>query len=1281
MKKNMRGAKLGAKLTNIALAVVLVLGMSPATKAMAATSGSGSSDVAATAAQSLGVATDAAASDGQATPAAGNATTVDNTAAVAGDSATATESATEVTVSRASTSAEGVASDVVTAAATNDANVSAQATAANSDKQATKQTIESNVVSTPTAGESDIMLLSDTGYNAGAEPVDVSNNCKSEAHLYTDSNRQNEVSSTNAVTAGQSIYGTLNIQFTGAEAYTPTYAHPNVTYKLPEGISFNNVATKDLYDGSTYAGTWELTNNVLTIKYAESYLSQIVKHFNFNFEGHLTKTNVGDGTSEEIKFPGQGTGITIPYKDGNVSGSKWSGNYNESENCYEWTVSLNVATYATKLVVTDTIGSNLSFVSDSFKLNNETITPTTIAGQVATFKLGNRDAGTYTITYKTTVNSLPTTDNTDLSNVSNTAKWTWSTNQSGEKKDINPNFAKYKMVDKSNGSAEGDYIKWTVKLNTGSIHADMGNYTFEDELGDGHSFATDKGVTVTDSSNNAVTVTPSFTGNKLSFKLPAGLGKKTLTVVYYTKLTDTSKDVTVENTSEVTPPSGGGIEGSDGGKYSYGVPKDETWISKALDGTVKTNAAEYDGKASWKTTVGLSKALTTTDASTIVVADYFSNLPEGVSMNLTGDVVLTYTDNANQTQTLKAGTDYAITKATTAVGKGTKDEGPYLFKITFKASDTVKSLLGKKDVYINYSTTSTKTGAEGIGEYKNNTWVQVGTNEKKQGEKNYTVAKEADAPQVDKSGTYSSYNADYEFADGTKGAFITTWTVAINKDNYYNPVVDLKGNNVTVTDTLPANTEIVGNSAKYGLAGYYGNFPGGNKYFPTTPVVKDGKAVFTLATAGSGLTDCYGNTLTTTKLCVQLVYQTATKASSVAAGNEGTEITNKAEAGDGTHSFPAGEGKVTLVDKMLNKSSNQDKSTNVVSYTIKVNEHASKLNGGKAITLQDTMDHRGSLINGSLKVVGADGSDLLANGKVTYKVNNLHNEETGATSVQLVLTIPDETAMTVTYNVMPSQSSTQAEPFTNTCELVGVAKSSEKSESQIVVTKSDADTSAVNYGFTINKTDDQGKTQLQGAEFDLYKVDMDASSTSNLVAEKVDSGVTDKAGKLSFGSKTQPLNVNTLYYFVETKAPASYKITDTSKHFVMLKGTDESEYQTAYNKAVQLKMTPTAATSYDVYNEYVSSCSTTLGVTKTVNGASANIAEGEKFEFALYSVGEGNVETQVGKTVACTKDAPTAAFDSQTYDKTGVYTYKVKETSTLGNGWTKAGDEQHLRRS
>jgi pilin isopeptide linkage protein len=1279
-KMNVKGARLGAKLTNIALAVVLVLGMSPATKAVAATNASGNADVAATAAQSLGVATDAAAADGQASDQAADS------AATAGDAAGATDAAaTEGTIARASTGADGVAADAAaattpaaTAYTVYDTTASAKEASVDSDQPATKQATESNEANTPAYAESDIMLLSDTGYNADADPVDVSGNCTAEAHLYTDQNRQNEVSSTNAVTAGSSLYGTLNIQFTGAVEYTPTYAHPNVTYKLPDNMSFNNVGTKDLYDGSTYAGTWELTNNVLTIKYAESYLSQIVKHFNFNFEGHLTKTNVGDGASEVVKFPGQGTGITIPYKDGSVTGNKWS-SFNSNTNQHEWTVELTVGTYATNLTLVDTIGSNLKFVSGSFKLNGNSIDASalTVNGQTATIKLGNCDAGKYTITYTTGIVSLPTTNGTDLAddeNSKNTAKWTWGVDPHEDQKTVGPASVKFNMVQKNNGTQEGSYIKWNVVLNNGTLKADMSSYTFKDTLGGDQVFADGKGVKVTykDDSWNDVTVavTPEYNGDKteLTFTLPKELGKKELYIEYYSAPKDASKDAAnLTNEAQVTPPDKNYPEGSGSSTGSYGVPKDQTSVSKSLNGSVKTDSKEYDGKASWKTVVGFSKSLSTTDASTIVVSDYFSSLPKGVKVALDGDVELTYQDG-DETKTLTAGTDYAITKAPGEVAAG--EENP-LFTITFKSSAAVKALLGKTDVTISYGTITSKLNGSyenAEGEYKNAASLQVGTSSKKSSESSYTVAKEPDAPQVNKTGSYTNYDADYTFADGSKGAFISTWTAYVNMtwDEAHNdwsmkPVLNLAQKDVTVEDTLPADSELVKESASYKL-----RTSAWDSKAEGTPTIstQNGKATFTVPTNAVSAD---------TKVYVELTYKTATKASAIQAGNEGTTITNYASAGDGTHSFPAGEGKVTITNKMLDKTSNQDTSTNVVSYTIKVNESESKLNGGNAITLEDTMDHRGSLINGSLKVVDKNGTDLLANGTVTYRTKNISHED-GSSSIQLIVTVPDSTFMTVTYNVMPSQSSTQEEPFTNKCELVGLVNSSEVSEKQIVVTKSDADTSAVNYGFTINKTDDQGTKKLAGAEFDLYRVDMDKSEAGEPSATKVGSATTDKTGKASFGSQSEPLDVDTLYYFVETKAPANYK-ADSSKHYVMLKGTDEAKYQTAYEKAVALKMTPTAATSYDIYNEKVDGKgSASISVYKTVNGGSKAV-EGEEFEFTLYEAADykangekatalGTVKTQAG-SVASFEDLELTA---------GTYNYVIHEVGHNDNGWTAASD-------
>ena len=1277
-KMNVKGARLGAKLTNIALAVVLVLGMSPATKAVAATNASGNADVAATAAQSLGVATDAAAAGDQASAQATDGS------ATAGDAAEATDAATtEGTIARASTSADGVAADAAaattpaaTAYTVYDTTASAKEASADSDQPATKQAAESNESNTPAYAESDIMLLSEGGYNADADPVDVSDNCTAEAHLYIDQNRQNEVSSTNAVTAGSSLWGTLNIQFTGAVEYTPTYAHPNVTYKLPDNMSFNNVGTKDLYDGSTYAGTWELTNNVLTIKYAESYLSQIVKHFNFNFEGHLTKTNVGDGATEVVKFPGQGTGITIPYKDGSVSGNKWS-SFNSNTNQYEWTVELTVGTYATNLTLVDTIGSNLKFVSGSFKLNGNSIDASalTVNGQTATVKLGNCNAGKYTITYTTDIVSLPTTNGTDLAddeNSKNTAKWTWGVDPQEDQKIVSPASVKFNMVQKNNGTQEGSYIKWNVVLNNGNIKADMSSYTFKDTLGGDQVFADGKGVKVTykdDVWNDvSVEVTPEYNADKteLTFTLPKELGKKELYIEYYSAPKDASKDATnLTNEAQVTPPDKNYPEGSAGSTGGYVVPKDQTSISKSLNGSVKTDSKEYDGKASWKTVVGFSKSLSTTDASTFTVSDYFESLPEGVKVALDGDVKLTYQDG-NDTKTLTAGTDYTITKATGEVSKGKENA---LFTIVFKSSAVVKGLLGKTDVTISYSTITSKLDGSyenAAGTYKNKASLQ-GVNGEQTSDPSYTVAKEPDAPQVNKTGSYTNYDADYTFADGSKGAFISTWTAYVNmtwneahNDWSMKPVLNLAQKDVTVEDTLPADSELVKESASYKL-----RTTAWNSQAEGTPTIstQNGKATFTVPTNAVSAD---------TRVYVELTYKTATKASSVAAGDS-LELTNYASAGDGTHSFPGGEGKVTITNKMLDKTSNQDTSTNVVSYTIKVNESESKLNGGNAITLEDTMDHRGSLINGSLKVVDKDGTDLLANGTVTYRTKNISHED-GSSSIQLIVTVPDSTFMTVTYNVMPSQSSTQEEPFTNKCELVGLVNSSEVSEKQIVVTKSDADTSAVNYGFTINKTDDQGTKKLAGAEFDLYRVDMDKSEAGEPSATKVGSATTDKTGKASFGSQSEPLNVDTLYYFVETKAPANYK-ADSSKHYVMLKGTDEAKYQTAYEKAVDLKMTPTAATSYDIYNEKVDAKgSASISVYKTVNGGSKAV-EGEEFEFTLYEAADykANGEKATALGTVKTQAGSVASFEELELTA-GTYNYVIHEVGHNDNGWIAASD-------
>ena len=64
-----------------------------------------------------------------------------------------------------------------------------------------------------------------------------------------------------------------------------------------------------------------------------------------------------------------------------------------------------VESYAHNVQLTDELGSNFTFVPESFKLNGETLKQQpSINEQTATLNLGNLSKGTHTITYDSVMN-------------------------------------------------------------------------------------------------------------------------------------------------------------------------------------------------------------------------------------------------------------------------------------------------------------------------------------------------------------------------------------------------------------------------------------------------------------------------------------------------------------------------------------------------------------------------------------------------------------------------------------------------------------------------------------------------------------------------------------------------------------------------------------------------------------------------------------------------------------------------------------------------------------
>lgn len=1086
-----------------------------------------------------------------------------------------------------------------------------------------------------------------------------------------------------AVSADTVLYGKVNIDFSSSEA--PTLASPNIAYKLPaDQIDAPNQGPSTLYDsGNNVAGTWSIKDGVAYLKYNEDWLrahsSNMTAHFSFDFT--LADSNKGDGSQTTVSFPGVVNGVTIKTKDGNVDGNKFGASpskewetpkFDASDNSYTWTIRISPSTFATNLTINDEIGSNLEYVPDSFKLvdaNGNQVAGTcsaSIDGKKATISLGDLPKGTYYVQYKTTVSSSALSalkDNTQLENVGNKATWTWGKDGQNKSNEVSrdPQKVKYNMVSKSS-SGTSDDITWTVELNTGDLKADMSNYAFSDTLGAGHSFKQGTQYEVKDASGATIASGPVDPSAKnLQVTLPSNAGKQKLTVTYHTTMDDTSSKDAVSNKAEVTPPANS-VYPKGQAEAGYQPDDNETYITKKL---TDSSTVEQDGYATWSSTIGFTKLSQSTDPTTIVFYDKISK--QAWTGHMTFDNVVVSVDGTNQV--LSKDTDYALTK-----------DGQYSeIEITFKNTDLVKSLLGANghDVIVSYRTHCDIANDV----YTNTSSLKVNNVDKGSASDSYTIDK-AVIPEVSKwvGGTW--WDANYSWGEGeAKGAWITSWNVTVNKTSKSGKAVaaaDLKGQPIVVEDAMDKGMVYVDGSAGYNLIADNNSLSKWQQDFKNSGSVssQDGKTEFTIPT--DAVTTAEGST----KAYAELWYRTAVKPSSVEAGAS-KDFSNTAEAKSGETVFPSATSKTTVTNNVLEKTSTRAADDSHVTYTIKVNPNALDLNpNSDSLTLTDVMDSGCSFTNGSLRVT-QNGNDITSS--ISYSLENTQGDN-GAAATKLTLTVPDSTSLVITYDVAPQGALDDEVVINNTVSLNGFTNVVVPTSGKWRVQESNAGTEAQSYGITVRKTDDTGKMPLEGAQFSLYKVDLDKSTASNLVTESVNGNVdveTNLFGVASFGSKDQPLDANVLYYYVETKAPSGYEITNPNPTYVMFSGTsaqDKKDYAAALKKAQALGINPSAGTSFSVYDkkkdETQLTGSATLSVVKQVNGEAP--AEGQTFDFVLSRDGADANSAEAPLPEQCTattNGSASASFGAIEFTKDDIgktYHYVITETSNLGDGWTKA---------
>lgn len=1086
--------------------------------------------------------------------------------------------------------------------------------------------------------------------------------------LFTDEGRKTPLDD-NAVISTNTLYGSFSAKF---EANHGPSAERNVAeYSLPDSIkAFDNTGGR-LMDGSNQeAGTWRCENNKLIFTFKESWIKTHPSdvHVGADFSFKLANENVGSGNTTKVEFPGT-AGIDISTKDGDVAGTK-EGKFSQSggEGKVTWTLKLVVESYAHNVQLTDELGSNFTFVSESFKLNGKPLEQQpSINGQTATLNLGNLSKGTHTITYDSVMNPNVSVDNyvwiDELPGSKNNATWTWGQNKENSNKcEGQANKFRYDMINKSDGTGTPSDIKWIVTLNNGDIKTDMNGYTFTDTLDDKQTYTGNyivyRGLYGED--EIARGDLGSSTGKTFSYKF-SGLSDtdkyKPYRIVYHTQMKDQDSYDTVSNSANISRDNS--VSGTDSGTFTPKLVG--TQIVKRL---LKEPDAATTGRATWELRIALGSIVDAMNPETVRVFDTFQTAwkqnigPDGDSYSIMiGNVPL------------ERGTDWWFDDYNDSTSFATKKNFNLTIQINNKVRDALKD---NPDAVLTYMTKSDALP----GWYSNFASVEVN------GTKYFTdfiyyYVDVDSTPKLEKPSakTAVSWREDFDWSkiDGSseKGAWIVEWTVYANraKTPGGEPYGAGKLNNqpLNVVDTLPSGMSYVPGSAKYSLFQNPYDQKAGNGTAQREKTVADslppanvsddkGTVTFSIPTTALGNYAGYA----------KLTYQTAVKRGELDTSKNEVKFTNLASAESGGKTFDSGSGTVTIKNNVLQKTGDQVANSNRIKYTILVNESAVNLKSDSDfLELVDVMDAKCTLVTDSVNVSQYDGTGwkLLGSDKCPVSARTIEDEN-GAACTKMTLRVPDKEYLKVEYEVIPAGNEGETVSLSNKASLTGVYDGDTVHSKDWAIKKASGLAGGSGYGVTVTKVDESDVTKkLPGAEFTLYEVDMDKALEFGLDSAKtlIRSDETDETGTVTFGTPTQKMEAYKLYCLEETKAPGGYNIAPKPV-WILLKGDNEDDYQKALTKAEELRAkgvdidTPTVSTDITVYDAPCSG-QATISATKMLEGSTLQESQ---FGFALK-------DKKTGKVFQTIRNGADGDINFVLdYTKTGIYEYAISEVIPAG---------------
>ena len=950
------------------------------------------------------------------------------------------------------------------------------------------------------------------------------------------------------------------------------------TYKLPSELDFSAIAGTTILvmgEDNTQIGTAEVgSDNVITFSIDQNYLQLKPNGIkgSVSLSCKIDTSHGGEEDSIKIIFSDENS-IEIKVNDSVVTVTKNPIDMYSGKG--KFYVEFNVNTDTKDLEFIDTLGEGLTFVQgtewiaryDKIRaVNNATFEFTDSRTLKVTIPF--LEAGEYKIGYQVQSEGTltPTTGKTAEELIEgptrNTVKWSWkgSTNEH-----IVKSFARVPAdawLTKVGTNKEGfgrvsvdGKADWYVSINGGGVVHDVKGLTLTDTLSAGMVYDLQDPITIYKSNDNKFWYTAYVLGpenfgvnangqHTLTFKFPDDAEAAFYKMTYHTKIDGTlptsytvySNDVDLSLSGEVIAHAYARNYYDHVGYYAATIDKEPISADHPRDestGIVKWHSIfTVDGENN-NFTIVLDDVIKPADGSAVIngkqlgadiIADSVKLYKADASGNPTGDPLnptVTYNGNSfsAKIKNLPSGKYVVIYSTQDYYGEKDCHKFPEGYKITYvnKISMTIDERTIDKSYSYNIESAGLPMQKESLAGY---------------------------------------YDAQAK-------TFAIPWKIYVNKNTLGQTNDSIKGGeSAAITDYLPKEL-----SYKAG----------------TTKITRNDGSTFTLEPVETKQADG------TSKLSWNFTWD---RAATVSESNnyyilEYVTYVDKAFFEDLKEKD--GDGKITLSFQnnvvgdvgnnnggtnanskdeitFLNKVADIDPVTQLVRYSVTINKDGFDLmDESDEIKLKDELTN-GAFVVGSLKVYyyGTETEYVLPAGALV----------SAADGKSFTITLPDQKAFTVKYSVKPdakqgeSISKTQTQvKVSNKATLFGDGNKSSEWTKKYTVDTVSADITSDKGSVIITKVDAANLLKgLAGAEITLYRTDISTGKETKVAAKTTVAN--DFTVTFSTDGKYDSLIFDTLYYYMETKAPEGYEL-DTSKYYFIFKGTKYDKVKNSVEKYIK----------------------------------------------------------------------------------------------------------------